>query len=51
VDAHSWDKTFKAGFRRQAVLAVSAAPGIASPSLPTVDDSLQTMRLIAKIFE
>ena len=51
VDVHSWDKTFKAGFRRQAELAVNAALGAATPSLPTIDDGLQTMRLIAKIFE
>jgi predicted dehydrogenase len=51
VDIHSWDKTFKAGFRRQAELAVNAARGAATPWLPTIDDGLQTMRLIAKIFE
>jgi len=51
VDVHSWDKTFKAGFRRQAELAVNAARGAATPWLPTIDDGLQTMRLIAKIFE
>jgi predicted dehydrogenase len=51
VDLHSWDKTFKAGFRRQAELAVDAALGRPAPSLPTIDEGLATMRLIAKIFE
>jgi predicted dehydrogenase len=51
VDVHNWDKTFKPGFRRQAELAVNAALGLATPTLPSIDDSLQTMRLIAKIFE
>lgn len=51
VDVHPWDKAFKAGFRRQAELAVNAALGHESPGLPTLDDALETMRLIAKIFE
>jgi predicted dehydrogenase len=51
VDVHPWDKTFKAGFRRQAELAAAAALGTPTPALPTVDDALHTMRLITQIFE
>jgi hypothetical protein len=50
VDVHPWDKTFKAGFRRQAELAVAAASAREGPQLPTLADGLETMRLIAKIF-
>jgi predicted dehydrogenase len=51
VDVHPWDQNFKAGFRRQAALAVDAALGANSPGLATIDDALETTRLIAQIFE
>jgi predicted dehydrogenase len=50
VDVHPWDTTFKAGFRRQAELAVTAACGGNAGGLATVDDALETMRLIGLIF-
>ena len=46
---HHWDEEFKAGFRLQAELAVAAALGQPS-ALPTLEDSLQTMRLIKAIY-
>jgi predicted dehydrogenase len=50
VESHPWDTAFKAGFRRQAQLAVDAATGRGGAGLATVADALETMRLIAKIF-
>jgi predicted dehydrogenase len=50
VDVHPWDTSFKAGFRRQAELAVAAAHGEAGTGLPTVDEAVETMRLIGQIF-
>ncbi len=50
VEVHPWDKKFKAGFRRQAQLAVDAAVGQGGMGLATSDDALDTMRLISEIF-
>lgn len=50
VDVHQWDKQFKAGFRRQAQLAVSAAQGGESCQLATLEEGLETMRLVQRIF-
>ena len=43
------DRQFKAGFLLQARAAVAAVRGEAS-SIPSIDDSLQTMRLINRMF-
>jgi predicted dehydrogenase len=51
VDVHPWDTAFKAGFRRQAELAVAAVGGRDPGRLATLDDALETMRLIRLIFE
>lgn len=50
VDIHAWDKTFKPGFRRQAERATAAALGNSETGLATIDDALETMRLIAQVF-
>jgi predicted dehydrogenase len=50
VDVHPWDQEFKAGFRRQAALAVNAALGAECAGLATIADALETTRLIARIF-
>jgi predicted dehydrogenase len=50
VEAHSWDKQFKAGFRRQAALAATAARGGSAGALATIEDGLETMRLVQQIF-
>lgn len=50
VETHPWDKEFKAGFRRQARLAVDAAMGHGGTALASIDDALETMRLISQIF-
>jgi len=47
VEAH--DTAFKAGFRVQAQKAVDAALGRAT-DLPTLEDGLETMRLVSRIF-
>lgn len=49
VDVHPWDKELKPGFRRQAEEAVKAARNEASGSV-TIDDSLESMRLVSKLF-
>ena len=46
---HEWDTVFKAGFRLQAEKAVAAALG-RSTDLPTLEDGLETMRLVKRIF-
>lgn len=49
VETHAWDKELKPGFRLQAAEAVAAAEG--KPTrLPTLADSLETMRLVHAIF-
>lgn len=50
VDVHQWDKQFKAGFRRQAELAVAAARGGDAGRLATIQEGLETMRLVRQIF-
>ena len=49
VEASEEDRQFKAGFLLQARAAVAAVRGEPS-SIPSIDDSLQTMRLINKMF-
>lgn len=51
VDVDASDTRFKAGFRRQAELAVTASLGREAPGLATIDDALETMRLVNRIFE
>jgi hypothetical protein len=43
------DRQFKAGFLQQARAAVAAVRGEPS-AIPSIDDSLQTMRLINRMF-
>src|SRR6185436_17082615 len=50
VQIHQWDRDFKAGFRRQAELAVHAARTGENDGLATIDDGVETMRLISRIF-
>ena len=50
IEVHPRDKTFKAGFRRQAELAVDAAVKQGGTGLATLDDALETMRLVSRIF-
>jgi predicted dehydrogenase len=50
VEVHAWDKAFKPGLRRQAELAVDAARGMPADGLPAIDDALETMRLVGRIF-
>ena len=50
MDVHHWDKQFKAGFRRQAQLAVSAALGGEFAQLATLEEGLETMKLVQRIF-
>ena len=49
VPVHHWDQQFKPGFRLQAEKAVAAALGQPSES-PTLEDALETMRLIQAIY-
>lgn len=49
VETHAWDRAFKAGFRLQAEQALAAARGRPSES-PSLDDAIETMRLIAAIY-
>jgi predicted dehydrogenase len=49
VEAHSWDTQFKPGLRLQAEKAVAAAKGEAN-DLPTLQDALESMRLVHAIF-
>ena len=49
IEASEDDRRFKAGFLLQARAAVAAVRGEAS-SIPSIDDSLQTMRLINRMF-
>jgi predicted dehydrogenase len=49
VEVHEWDRQFKPGLRLQAQMAVAAALGQPSES-PTLDEAMETMRLIAAIF-
>jgi predicted dehydrogenase len=49
VPLHDWDRAFKPGLRLQAEHAVAAARG-EQHEIPTIGDSLRTMRLIGTIF-
>ena len=48
-EVHPWDRQFKPGFRLQAEIAVAAALGQPS-ACPTLDDAVETMRLISAIY-
>ena len=50
VPVHRWDEEYKPGFRLQAEMAVAAALGQSSDS-PTLEESMETMRLIRAIFD
>jgi predicted dehydrogenase len=50
LEVDRWDADFKPGFRRQAEWAVAAATGGDRGSLATLDDSLETMRLVHAMF-
>ena len=50
VPVHDWDRKFKPGLRLQAEMAMAAASGHPSTS-PTLEESLETMRLIQAIYE
>ena len=50
VDVHPWDEKFKPGFRLQAEHAVRSALDEPSDS-PTLDEAMETMRLIREIFK
>jgi len=49
VEVGAWDRDFKPGFRLQAEAAVAAALGQPS-EIPSLDDAIETMRLIHAIF-
>ena len=49
VEVHRWDRDFKPGFRLQAEMAAAAALGEPS-DIPSLDEAMKTMRLIAAIF-
>ena len=49
VEVHAWDRDFKPGLRLQAEMVVAAALGKPSDS-PTLDEAMETMRLIKAIF-
>jgi predicted dehydrogenase len=49
-DVHRWDTDFKPGFRRQAEWAVAASLGGDRGGLATLDDSLESMRLVHAMF-
>jgi len=50
LEIHEWDLSFKAGLRLQAEKAVQARSGCRT-DLPTLADSLSTMRLVERIYE
>lgn len=49
VPSHDWDRQFKPGLRLQAERTVAATRGESS-DVPTIEESLRTMRLIEAIF-
>jgi predicted dehydrogenase len=49
VESHPWDTQFKPGLRLQAEKAVAAARGEAN-DLPTLQDAMESMRLVQAIF-
>lgn len=50
LEVHEWDLSFKPGIRLQAEKAVQACRGCGT-DLPTLADSLSTMRMIERIYE
>jgi predicted dehydrogenase len=50
VEVHAWDREFKPGFRLQAQQVIQALRGEPS-SAPTMEQAMETMRLIAAVFE
>ena len=50
VPVHEWDSRFKPGLRMQAQLAVQAAMGQPTPTLPSLEDALASMRLVQAIY-
>jgi predicted dehydrogenase len=50
VEVHAWDREFKPGFRLQAQQVIQALRGEPS-SAPTLEQAMETMRLIAAVFE
>jgi len=49
IELHAWDREFKPGLRLQADKAVAAVQGH-NHDLPSLDESLKTMRLIHEIY-
>lgn len=49
IEIHAWDQEFKPGLRLQAEQAVKAASGLPT-ELPTLEESLKSMRLVKAIF-
>ena len=49
IEVHDWDRQFKPGLRLQAQEAVKAALG-QPHNLPGLNDALESMRLIKKIY-
>jgi len=50
LPAHLWDTQFKAGLRLQAEEMLNALNGLPH-SLPTLENGLETMRLVKEIYE
>jgi predicted dehydrogenase len=50
LPAHAWDSAYKPGFRLQAERAVRAAAG-EDAGLATLDDAIETMQLVAKLYD
>ncbi len=49
IQLSSWDKDFKPGLRLQAAEAISVVKGLPT-ALPTIEESLKSMKLVASIF-
>ena len=49
IELHAWDREFKPGLRLQAEKAVAAVKG-GDHDLPSLDESMRTMRLIHEIY-
>lgn len=50
VETHPWDTQFKAGLRLQAERVVTAATKDEANDLPTLQDAIESMRLVQAIF-
>jgi predicted dehydrogenase len=50
LEVHRWDSELKPGFRQQAEWTVAAVRGGDSGALATLDDSLESMRLVHAMF-